>query len=225
MSDSLSAQSPPDSAPADVPATTGRSGRPWALIGGIVLVLAIAAGAFFVTRGPSYAFHGGEYDPAQPAPALDLTDQDGNPFSLDDHQDEVLLVYFGYTTCPDLCPLTLTDYQVVKEELGEDADRVRFVMVTFDPERDTEERLKEYMGFFDPDFIGLRGDDTQTEKFKREYGIVVQRVEYPDSATGYLLDHTTLSYVIDPEGRLRLAYPYGMDPALIAEDIRHLLKG
>ena len=133
-------------------------------------------------------------------------------------------MYFGYTTCPDTCPTTLTDFQAVKDDLGPDADRVKFGLVTIDPERDTEARLKEYLAFFDPEFIGLRGGKSQTEQVKRDYGVLVHRVEYPDSATKYLLDHSTQTYVIDPQGRLALTFPYGMDPAPIAQDIRHLLK-
>lgn len=196
----------------------------WIAVGLAAVVVLVAGGVVMATRNEAYAFNGGEYKPPKAAAALDLVDQNGEPFSLADQQGNVLLVYFGYTTCPDLCPTTLSDFAAVKDDLGVDADRVRFVMATFDPERDTTARLKEYLGFFDPDFIGLRGDDAQTEAFKQAYGVTVKRVEYPESATGYLLDHTALIYVIDPEGRLRLTYPYGTDPADIAADVRHLLK-
>ena len=103
----------------------------------------------------------------------------GDPFTLDQVKGDVALVYFGYTTCPDVCPTTLTDLQAVKDDLGADADRVKIVMVTIDPERDTQAKLKEYLAFFDPEFIGLRGDAAQTEQFKKDYGITVERVEYP----------------------------------------------
>jgi protein SCO1/2 len=85
-------------------------------------------------------------------------------------------------------------------------------------------RLTEYLGFFDPDFIGLRGDRAQTDAATAAYGVTVKRVDYPNSATGYLLDHTALIYLIDREGRLRLSYAYGTDPALIAADVRYLLE-
>lgn len=201
--------------------------RPRALALIVVLLAVAAAVAWFRSSslGEAYAFNGGEYSPAQPAPALDLADQDGQPFSLADQAGKVNLVYFGYTTCPDLCPTTLSDFQVVKDELGPLADRVNFILASVDPERDTAGRLKEYLGFFDPDFVGLRGDAAQTEAVTRAYGITVNRVEYPDSATGYLLDHNALVYLIDPDGRLRLSYPYGADPALIAQDVRQLLDG
>jgi protein SCO1/2 len=171
----------------------------------------------------SYRFTGGEIKPAQAAAPLNLTDQDGNAFTLDQWDGKVALIYFGYTTCPDLCPTTLSDFTAVKEELGEKAQNVRFSLVSVDPERDTPNRLKEYLGFFDPDFIGLTGTPEQVDEVKRGYGVVALKVEQPESATGYLVDHTSLIYVIDRDGKLRLTFPYGADPADIAEDVRHLL--
>jgi protein SCO1/2 len=196
----------------------------WVFAGVAILVVAGLAGLFLYMRQPAYAFHGGEYLPPQPAPPLDLMDQHNEPFSLADQAGNVTLIYFGYTTCPDLCPTTLSDFAVVKDELGEMADRVRFVLATFNPERDTPDRLQQYLDFFDPDFIGIWGDEAQTEQVLRDYGVSINRVEYPDSATGYLIDHTALIYVIDAEGRLRLSYPYGTAPADIAADVRHLLE-
>lgn len=195
----------------------------WALAAVAVVVVAGLAG-FFLVRPPAYAFQGGEYQPPQPAPRLDLMDQNNEPFSLADQAGNITLVYFGYTTCPDLCPTTLSDFSVVKDELGTDADRVRFVLTTFDPERDTPDRLRQYLSFFDPEFIGLWGDQAQTDQFLRDYGVTINRVEYPDSATGYLIDHTALVYVIDAEGRLRLSFPYGTPPESMVADIRHLLN-
>lgn len=208
-------------------APAGPSTRIGKLIGGAVLaVIAIAAVVLLVNRSqePAYTFHGGVFTPAAAAAPLDLTDQNGEPFSLDQVKGDVALIYFGYTTCPDVCPTTLTDFQAVKEDLGAEADRVTFVMVTIDPERDTPAKLKEYLGFFDSGIIGLRGDTAQTEQVSQDYGVTVKRVEYPDSATKYLLDHTALVYLIDPVGRLLLTFPYGTDPALIAQDVLHVLK-
>ncbi|MCA9862112.1 MAG: SCO family protein [Thermomicrobiales bacterium] len=217
----------PADAPDRVPAAGRRSSGTGALIGGVVLAIAaVAAVVFLVFRSQEapYTYNGGFYAQPEAAKPLNLTDTNGKPFSLDQLKGNAVVVYFGYTTCPDICPTTLIDYQVVKEELGADADRVKFVLVTIDPERDTQEKLKEYLAFFDPEFIGLRGDAAQTEQVERDYGVLVHRVEYPDSATKYLLDHSTQTYVIDPQGRLALTFPYGMDPALMAQDIRHLLN-
>lgn len=174
-------------------------------------------------RGESYEFKGAELDPASAAPPLNLIDHNGEPFSLESIEGDLALIYFGYTTCPDLCPTTLSDFKGVKDSLGDDADRVHFMMVTVDPERDTPERLKEYMRAFDPDFIGLTGDDAQLEEAKAGYGVYAQRVDYPESATGYLVDHTSLTYLIDTDGRLRLTYSTGFDPDMIVEDVKHLL--
>lgn len=190
-----------------------------------VLVLAAAGVIYWATnRTEAYQFKGGEISPAAIAPPLDLTDQHGNPFTLSQAKGKVMLVYFGYTICPDLCPTTLNDFAIVKDEIGESADQVDFMLVTFDPERDTQERMQEYLGFFDPDFVGLRGDDAQTQQFLQDYGVTIKRVEYPNSSTGYLIDHTALVYVIDNQGRLRLTYPYGTDPLMMAEDVRHLVN-
>lgn len=213
--------------PDRVPAPDKQTSRPGALVGGAVLALVVvAAVVLLVLRGREvpYTYHGGFY--AQPAAAepLNLTDMNGEAFALDQLRGDAVVIYFGYTTCPDVCPTTLIDFQAVKDELGPDADRVKFVLVTIDPERDTEAKLKEYLAFFDPEFIGLRGDEAQTEQVKRDYGVLVHRVEHPESATGYLLDHSSQTYVIDPQGRLALTFPYGMDPALMAQDIRHLLE-
>ncbi|MCA9858742.1 MAG: SCO family protein [Thermomicrobiales bacterium] len=205
---------------------TTSSNRRYQLLGVLGILALVAASVIYwaTNRTEAYEFNGGEISPAAAAPALDLTDQNGESFSLSQENGNVSLIYFGYTTCPDLCPTTLIDFTTVKDELGEDGADVDFIMVTFDPERDTEERMKEYLNFFDPEFIGLRGDDAQTEQFLTNYGVTVNRVEYPESETGYLLDHTALIYVIDKEGRLRLTYPYGTDPLMIVEDVQHLVK-
>ncbi len=190
----------------------------------LAALVVIAGGVVYwaTNRTDAYVFNGGEISPAAAAPALDLTDQNGAPFTLAQENGTVSLIYFGYTTCPDLCPTTLNDFTIVKDDLGDAAEQVDFIMVTFDPERDTQARMKEYLNFFDPDFVGLRGDDAQTQQFLQDYGVTIKRVEYPNSSTGYLIDHTALIYVIDKEGRLRLTYPYGTDPLMIAEDVQHL---
>ncbi len=196
------------------------------LVALIAIVVLIAGGIIYwsTNQSEAYQFNGGEISPPAAAPALELSDQNGEAFTIAQDEGNVSLIYFGYTTCPDLCPTTLNDFAIVKEELGEEAaSDVDFIMVTFDPERDTQARMKEYLNFFDPEFIGLRGDDAQTQQFLKDYGVTVNRVDYPNSSTGYLLDHTALIYVIDKEGRLRLTYPYGTDPLMIAEDVQHLV--
>lgn len=189
------------------------------------LIALVVGGVWYANRPEPYAFHGGALSPPAAAPAIALTDQDGQPFSLEELKGKATLLYFGYTTCPDLCPTTLSDFMVVKEELGPLAGRTAYAMVTIDPERDSEARLKEYLAFFDPEFIGLTGPQAEITAVEQAYGVTTRRVEYPDSATGYLMDHSALIYLIDPEGNLRVTYPYGTDPTGIAADVRHLLEG
>lgn len=201
------------------------SRRRWLIAIGPVMVLAavlIAAGWTRWRQDP-YVFHGGELSPPKPAASIELTDQHGRPFSLKEQAGNVVVLYFGYTSCPDACPTTLSDWIGVKEALGQDAARVRFVMVTVDPERDTPERLAQYLAFFDPSFIGLTGTPEQTQAIAQAYGIVAVKRQFDESAMGYLVDHTTSTFVVDTKGRLRLVYAHGTDPELIAEDLRHLL--
>ena len=201
-----------------------RPGTRWPALLLVVLVatLSLSACTNPFDHGSSYTFQGGEIDSATAAPALSLTDQNGQPFSLDQQRGKAVLLYFGYTHCPDYCPTTLSDFVSVKQDLGEKADDVRFVLVTVDPDRDTPSRMAEYLKFFDPSFIGLSGSDDQLAGVERAYGIFAQK-QSSSSALGYLVSHSTQVFVIDPDGKLRLTYDYGTDPAIIAQDLTHLV--
>ncbi len=207
--------------------TTGKKSNRNLLIGAIsvVLVIAIAGAAwFFLFRDDPYEFKYGFYEPAEAAPLFEgAVDQHGEPFDMAEHQDKVLFVYFGYTHCPDACPATLDEFMEAKEILGEEADNVEFIMVTVDPERDTPERLAEYLGFWDPEFIGLTMPEEQTEEVARAWQI---QYSYQDknSQGGYLVDHEVSSFVIDTDGNKRLTYPLGADPEIMAQDAEHLLS-
>ncbi len=195
--------------------------RPRLLAVALVASLALILGGC----GPfadDYAFQGGEIPPPNPAPALALTDQHGQPFDLTSQRGRAVLLFFGYTNCPDVCPTTLSDFLTVRDALGERADDVAFVLVTVDPARDTPERLTQYLDFFDPGFIGLTGTDEQITQAKQGYG-VYSRIQDSTSSLGYLVDHTSALFVIDPDGNYRLTYPYGTDPAIVTEDVSHLL--
>lgn len=153
-----------------------------------------------------------------------LTDTTGQPMSGSDLDGKVALVFFGYTYCPDICPTTMADFKQVKEQLGSRADDVRFIMITVDPERDTPDRLGRYVASFDPSFIGLWGDDAAIKQLTETYGVVAERREVEDTAAGYLIDHTALSFVVDKQGMLRSAYPSGVTTKLLAEDVTTLLN-
>lgn len=162
-------------------------------------------------------------DPPKEIGDFTLTSHTGDPLSLSDLRGKAVLLFFGYTHCPDVCPMTLAEFKQVKRELGEAADRVAFVFASVDGERDTPERLAAYVGAFDPDFIGLTGDEATLREIGRDYGLFFQRSTYDNTQADYLVDHTASSFVVGPEGRLRIVYPYQTDPAIIAEGIAALL--
>lgn len=131
-----------------------------------------------------------------------------------------MLLFFGYTTCPDVCPATLARWKRVRQELGTDAERVRFVFVTVDPERDTPQRVREYLGLFSPDFVGLVGSEKDLQPFYRTFGAVFEKVPQPGSATGYLVAHSAHVPVVDTRGRWRLRF----NPETSVEDYVHDLR-
>lgn len=160
-------------------------------------------------------------DPPKEVSDFTLTDHTGQPFRLSNLRGKVALLFFGYTNCPNVCPTTLGDFKRVKALLGQDAARVAFVFVSVDGERDTPDQLAIYVRAFDPDFIGLMGDDATIRTIARDYGVFYQRVSY-EGAAGYLVDHTASTFGVDQDGRLRLVFSYGTDPAAIVARVRAL---
>lgn len=171
-------------------------------------------------RGPS--FHSTDITGASFARELALPDVDGNPRTLADWSGKALVVFFGYTQCPDVCPTTLSEMVQVRAALGADAARLETAFVTIDPERDTPEILKAYVGSFGPGFTALRGSAEQTAAAAKEFKVLYAKVP-GRSPGGYTMDHTAAAYVFDPQGRVRLYVPYGSDPTKLAGDIRQLL--
>jgi protein SCO1 len=153
-----------------------------------------------------------------------LPDQDGRVRTIADFAGKVVVIFFGYTQCPDVCPTTLTEIAQAKKLLGADGAKVQGVLITVDPERDTPELLKAYVGNFGPDFVALRGTTEQTAAVAKDFKVFFRRVE--GKAPGsYFMEHTASSYVYDPQGRLRLYARYGSGAQALADDIRLLLKG
>ncbi len=161
-------------------------------------------------------------DPPKNVADFTLTDQTGASFNLSDLRGKVVLLFFGYTNCPDVCPTTLSEFKRIKQLVGADADRVAFVFVSVDGARDTPERLAAYVGAFDPAFIGLTGDDASIRTIGQDYGLFYQRQSYGDG-DNYLVDHTASTFVIGPEGRLRVIIPYGTAPDVVVQRVRALL--
>ncbi|MBL8522942.1 MAG: SCO family protein [Betaproteobacteria bacterium] len=153
-----------------------------------------------------------------------LTDHTGKARTMADFRGKSVVMFFGFTHCPDVCPTTLSDMRKVMELLGPDAGRLQVLFITVDPKRDTQDLLAKYVPSFNPTFLGLRGDQAATDKVASDFKIVhqIQEGKTPES---YTVAHTAASLVFDPQGRLRLFINYGMEPGKIAADIKLLLKG
>ena len=159
---------------------------------------------------------------AEYARKLDLPDQNGKLTSLDDFKGKVVVVFFGYTQCPDVCPGTMAELAQVKKALGKDGERLQGVFVTVDPERDTSEILKAYMGSFDPSFVALRGTPEQTTALAKEFKVFFAKV--PGKTEGsYTVDHTAGSYVFDSSGKVRLFVRYGSGVEPLVADLKALI--
>ncbi len=156
------------------------------------------------------------------AKSFTLTDHTGKPRSLADFKSKVVLISFGFTSCPDYCPATLAQWANVMGALGDDAKEVQALFVTVDPERDTQELLSKYVPAFHPSFLGLRGSLDQTKAAAAEFKIVFQKAKGATPET-YTVDHSTMTYAFDRNGRVRLMIPHGMDVAKLASDLKKLL--
>ena len=186
------------------------------------LVLVALTLAFAACDGSGPAFKNTDITGADYGKDFVLTDHTGKTRKLADFRGKVVVMFFGFTRCPDVCPITLAELKAVKERLGEDGNRLQVLFVTVDPERDTQKLLADYVPAFDPSFLGLYGDMAATAKVAKDFRVFYQKApgKTPDS---YTVDHTAGSYVFDPQGRLRLFARYGNVENLDA-DIRILLR-
>lgn len=171
------------------------------------------------------AYSGTSYDPPVVLQDFALPASTGETMSLSDLGDGWTLLFFGYTHCPDFCPTTLSEFRRIKRLMGEDAEAVNFVFVSVDAERDTPEVLARYLSAFDPTFVGLSADIETLERIKDEYGLYYALrtqdapANHPDL---YPVDHTTRTFVIDPDGRLRVSFAYNTSPEIIAGQLAAL---
>ncbi|MDD5325625.1 MAG: SCO family protein [Polaromonas sp.] len=157
------------------------------------------------------------------AQGFSLTDQNGQVRTLKDFSGKVVLVFFGYTQCPDVCPTTMAEMAQVKQMLGPDGDRLQAIFITVDPERDTPEMLKGYMGNFDPTFLALRPTLAELPELAKAFKIYYKKAEGKTPGS-YSMDHSAGSYVFDGKGRIRLYSRYGAGAEALASDIKLLLK-
>jgi protein SCO1/2 len=170
------------------------------------------------------AFKGVDITGADYAKGWELPDQHGQVRTLKDFAGKVVVVFFGYTQCPDVCPTSMQELAQVKQLLGPDGDKLQGVFITIDPERDTAELLKAYMANFDPTFIALRATPEQLAAVAKDFKIYYKKVE-GKSATSYTMDHSAGSYTFDTQGRVRLYNRYGSGAPALAQDVKILLKG
>lgn len=156
--------------------------------------------------------------------ALALTDHNGRRVSLETFRGRWVMLFFGYTRCPDVCPTTLSDMARAFELLGpEAAGRVQVLFVTVDPERDSKDILKAYVPYFHPDFLGLWGTPEEVARVAREFRVVYRKHVEP-GASDYLVDHSAGSYLLDPDGRLRVYWPFAHPPEDKARDLQALMQ-
>lgn len=171
-----------------------------------------------------YEFRGTMLEPPNPAPELPLTDQFGRDFRLSDYRGKVVLLFFGFTHCPDICPTALGDLKRVMEKLGNNAEKVQVVFVSVDPERDTPDLMQRYLASFNPTFLGLNGDRAILEQAYKDYGVTVIRRDLPNSGLGYTIDHSGYIYAIDQIGNWRLLWAHGTPVDDIVSDVQALLR-
>jgi protein SCO1/2 len=192
----------------------------------MLLLIGCARSSVVITPGESSpdAPRGTLLDPPKELADFTLTSQTGAPVSLQDLRGRPALVFFGYTNCPDVCPLTMTEWKKVKQNLGDIAKDISFVFISVDPERDTPEVVDRFLKGYDPSFIGMTGDVATLETIGKDFGIFFHAHEDDGSGKPPLVDHSSPSFLLDRDARLHMLYSYGMPADAITRDIRVLLE-
>lgn len=196
-------------------------GRLLPIVFAITVVVALFAWLVLPRLRP-HQFTGTVLQSAMPVPDFTLTSAAG-PISLSDFRGKLVVLYFGYTFCPDVCPTTLADVNEALAQLGKRAEEVQMIMVSVDPARDDPEKLAEYVQFFNPTFIGVTGTDDEVRSVATPFGIWYE-AHPEEGASGYLVDHVATLNVIDREGHLKLVIGYGTGADAIAADLEYMLR-
>jgi protein SCO1/2 len=190
--------------------------------GGMALLPAAAVTLLAACSDPKPAFKSVDITGADYAKDFSLTDHNGQVRSMKDFSGKLVVLFFGFTQCPDVCPTSMFELAEVKKALGADGNRLQGVFITVDPERDTPEVLKAYMENFDPTFLALRPTPAQLEALSKDFKMYYKKVP-GQTPTSYTMDHSAASYVYDTQGRLRLYTRYGMGAAALTSDLKQLL--
>lgn len=195
----------------------------WVGVVAFLLIGIVALGVYLFA--PPAALRGTVYsEPYPPAPEIDLRRENGDSFRLSQMRGNIVLLFFGYTSCPDVCPTTMAEMKSALGKIGaEKARNVKVVFVTVDPARDTPERAQEYVDHFNSEFIGLSGTEAELQATWNDYGVFRQIVQ-GTSAAGYLVDHTARVTLIDQAGNLRVSYGFDTPVDNIVHDLKLLLK-
>lgn len=186
-----------------------------------VLLIAIVA---LSACGSSYSFTGTELLPAKPAPDFTLVDHNGQLFQLSTQRGKITVLFFGFTSCPNICPTALANLAAVRREIGSSAADVQVAMITVDPERDTPEALRSYVTKFDPTFIGLTGTETELKPIWKAYGVTRIDNHAADVQHNSMVTHSGYLYVIDQAGRWRLVLSTDDPVPAVANDLRQLIR-
>lgn len=195
-------------------------------LGVMSAVLLVASGVLFYLLRGTYQPFGTALSTPKPLANFTATDHEGRARQLSDFQGKILLVFFGFTNCPDVCPTTLLELKKVYERLNSrEQERVQVLLISVDPERDTLEQLKAYATGFNPRFLALRGTQEETALISKQFGVIYQKTEIR-SPTQYNVAHTASTFMIDEKGRLRLVYGYGRaaQTDLMIEDLRWMIN-
>jgi protein SCO1 len=184
---------------------------------------------FFLTAaGTSSAdgdgFKSGVFDPPREAPDFELSGSNGSTLTLKQLRGKVVILEFGFTFCPRVCPVTLANLAEVFKKLGPAAADVQLVFVTVDPDRDSPARLREFLQFFHPTFLGATGTEEKLDAVRQAYGVIATKAASENKKLGYEVHHSSSVYLIDREGKLRVLVPFGKSPDAIVHDIKLLLK-
>jgi protein SCO1/2 len=184
---------------------------------------AVALGLAGCERGGAPDFHAIDITGAEYAQTLDLTDPSGQRRTLAEFRGQVVVLFFGFAQCPDVCPTAMLELAEVKQQLGADGERVQGIFVTVDPERDTPEVLQAYVSQFNPSFVALRGTLEETEAVARHFKVYYRKVMSRAGDGSYTMDHTAGHYVFDTQGRIRLFTRQGAGPQALLDDLKILL--
>ena len=200
----------------------GLSTKLIALVLGLVLTITLAGCGNKTASAPAEKFKSTDITGAAFGTDFKLTDHNGVPRTLADFKGKVVVMFFGYTHCPDVCPTTMTDMALALKKLGSDAEKVQVLFVTLDPNRDTQALLAQYVPSFNPTFLGLYADEAATIQIAKDFHIFFQKQEGKNSKQ-YAIDHTAGNYIYDRDGKLRLFMNYGQDTEIIVHDLKLLV--